>query len=85
MYDLFVYKTKEAIDMIKRILLVAVVAVMTLGLFGCLTDYKGVGIWQTWKEHLQQHLLVASHEAVEMHREFDYFFFDLDERDPDDY
>ncbi|OHB76389.1 MAG: hypothetical protein A2Z34_08575 [Planctomycetes bacterium RBG_16_59_8] len=66
----------------------AMILVILAGLFlllsGCIRD-DGSGIWQSWKRHFQHHLLVAHHQTVEMHREADWLFFDLDERDPDDY
>lgn len=68
----------------KKALMLLVVAALLLTVGGCIRD-DGSGIWTTWKKHFQHHLLVAHHQTVEMHREIDWAFFDLDERDPDDY
>jgi hypothetical protein len=55
-----------------------ILVVTTLG--GCALSTS-----ESATKHLNLHLLKAYRDLVELHREIDWFWFDLDEEDPDLY
>ena len=70
--------------MIKKTLMLLVVTVLLVsGLVGCMTYGDTTG--ERRSRHMELHLLVPYKQLVELHREIDYFIFNLDEGNPNLY
>ena len=73
---------QQELDM-KRIGLVLMMALVAVTFSGCSND-SGSVFYRAFK-HLEWHILGAYKDLVDLHKEIDRYFFDLDERDPDRY
>jgi len=69
--------------MVKRLGLVLMMALVAVTFSGCSND-SGSVFYRAFK-HLEWHILGAYKDLVDLHKEIDRYFFDLDERDPDRY
>jgi hypothetical protein len=74
---------QQELHMVKRIGLVLMMAVVAVTFSGCSHD-SGSVFYRAFK-HLEWHILGAYKDLVDLHKEIDRYFFDLDERDPDRY
>lgn len=70
--------------MARRLKRLGIVAGIVLVLAGCARDTGDGFFYRTWK-HIQWHILGAYKDFVELHKEVDRYFFNLDERNPDRY
>ena len=67
----------------KKICLAFALAVAVSGFAGCAHD-SGSVFYRGWK-HIEWHILGAYKDLVDLHKEIDWYMFNLDERDPDRY
>ena len=73
----------EAFYMAKKLTHLFLIAVIAVAFTGCARGGDGL-FYRTWK-HVEWHVLGAYKDLTDLHREFDRYIFDLDERDPDRY
>jgi hypothetical protein len=69
--------------MLKRFGMAVLMAFVAVTFTGCSRD-SGSVFYRAFK-HLEWHILGAYKDLVELHKEIDRYFFNLDERDPDRY
>lgn len=70
--------------MMKRVLVLVLVSVAFLTfVVGCFT--YGENVEERMVKHLELHLMPPYRQLIELHREIDYFIFNLDETDPNLY
>lgn len=68
----------------RKLLLIAGLLVVLSLFAGCQTA-PGESTWYRAKRHMELHLLAPYNDLVELHREVDWFFFDIDDDNPDLY
>lgn len=69
--------------MLKKLALGVTALLVAISFSGCAAG-GGDFFYRGWK-HLEWHVLGAYKDLVQLHKDFDKFIFNLDERDPDRY